>query len=91
MGSDTMDVKLSFKDFIETYMRSMTIAITRDVVPYVDGVVLLELYRYKLLLEDETTGDTKIAGHPSYLEVGIEKYVDFMLDMTIAFNEKRPS
>jgi hypothetical protein len=85
-----MDIKLSFKEFIETYKNPETTALARDVVPYVDSGMALEFYSYQLLLDDEKNAKTIIAGHPDYMEVGIDAYVDFMLDMLIAINEKRP-
>lgn len=83
-----MDVKLQFPEFLEAYMSAETIALGRKIVPLVDGTDLLELYEYELLMDDGPAGETKIVGHPDYMEAGIEAYTDFLLAMQHAFNTK---
>jgi len=84
-----MNKKLSFPEFIETYLSAETIAHSRSIVPLVDGTDLLELYSYELLVDDEADDDTSIISHPDYMEAGMDAYTDFLLDMQRAFAEKR--
>ena len=83
-----MDVKLQFPEFLEAYLSAETVALGRKIVPLVDGTDLLELYEYELLLYDEAADETKIVGHPDYMEAGIDAYTDFLLAMQHAFNTK---
>jgi hypothetical protein len=90
-----VEVKLPFDEFIKTYMSAKTLASTKDIVPIVldESGQLLELYSYKLMIcsDDEDSDETTIVTHPDYMEIGLDAYTDFLLDMQRAFNEKNPS
>jgi hypothetical protein len=90
-----VEVKLSFDEFVKTYLSAKTLARTRDIVPIVldESGQLLELYSYKLMIcsDDDDSDETTIVTHPDYMEIGFDAYTDFLLDMQRAIAEKTKS
>jgi hypothetical protein len=84
----TVDVVLSFKEFLETYENEEFATASKEDLPIVDGASLIELYSYQIVLSDPSAQVTVVIGHPEYTEIGLEAYTDFLLLMQLAINRK---